>query len=101
MVHCGRHRFERSQRPRVRKPIGDFMTAEPIRHSPNTIAVAKDDLVAAWSVLEDLAVSLHKIGSAFAVKEDGQDLSRSDRQRMLETLDAYLSPERFEQISKA
>ncbi|HZL37123.1 MAG TPA: hypothetical protein VFC78_17520 [Tepidisphaeraceae bacterium] len=52
----------------------------------------KADLLAAWQVLENLSVSLHRIGSAFA-SLPGQNQDPATRQAMLEALDSYLSPE--------
>lgn len=63
--------------------------------------VAKPDLIAAWRVLEVLTVSLHKIGSAHATPSATHEQDPEQRQHMLEALDAYLTPDLFEEISQA
>jgi len=59
-------------------------------------------LVAAWSVLELVTVSLHQIGSAHAVASDqGGRQTIEQRRHMLEALDAFFSPELLRQMAQA
>ena len=66
----------------------------------NTVTVAKDDLLAAWTVLENLAVSLDQIGGVFGHAEgSGHD---PKRQRALqEALAMYLTPTLVQAINDA
>jgi hypothetical protein len=64
-----------------------------------TIEVAKSDLLAAWAVLENLAVSFDQIGGAFA--EPNQDTNGVQPPGMLEALAAYITPELVKAINEA
>ena len=66
----------------------------------NTIIVAKEDVLAAWTVLENLAVSLDQIGGVFGHAEgSGHD---PKRQRALqEALATYLTPTLVQAINDA
>ena len=66
----------------------------------NTIIVAKNDMLAAWTVLENLAVSLDQIGGVFGHAEGlGHD---PKRQRALqEALAMYLTPTLVQAINDA
>lgn len=66
----------------------------------NTIIVAKEDVLAAWTVLENLAVSLDQIGGAFGhAAGSGHD---PKRQRALhEALAMYLTPTLVQAINDA
>ena len=66
----------------------------------NTMIVAKEDVLAAWTVLENLAVSLDQIGGVFGHAEGlGQD---PKRQRALqEALAMYLTPTLVQTINDA
>jgi hypothetical protein len=57
-----------------------------------TVEVAKSDLLAAWTVLENLAVSLHQIGSVFGEGKSTANGAASQLE-LLEALSAYLTPE--------
>jgi hypothetical protein len=64
------------------------------------VRVAKDDVLAAWTVLENLAVSLDQIGGMFGHAEgSGHD---PKRQRALrEALATYLTPTLVQAINDA
>jgi hypothetical protein len=64
------------------------------------VRIAKDDVLAAWTVLENLAVSLDQIGGMFGHAEgSGHD---SKRQRALrEALATYLTPTLVQAINDA
>lgn len=66
-----------------------------------TVPVAKSDLIAAWSLLESMVVSLHRIGSHFSVASPQDKLSDEDRRRMLDAIDAYFTPERMKEMARA
>ena len=62
------------------------------------IKITKDDLFAAWMVLENLAVSFDQIGAAFA----GVKRNELEQQRALqEALVAYLTPTLVQAINEA
>jgi hypothetical protein len=62
------------------------------------IKISKDDLVAAWMVLENLAVSFDQIGAAFT----GAKRHELAQQRALqEALMAYLTPTLVQTINEA
>lgn len=73
------------------------------------IQVSQEDLLQVWSVLENLRVSLHRIGSAYAgdSKTASFPLNQPDRkaqwlhQQELEALGAYFTPELYWEIAKA
>jgi hypothetical protein len=64
------------------------------------VRIAKDDVLAAWTVLENLAVSLDQIGGTFGHAEgSGHD---PKRQRALrEALGTYLTPTLVQAINDA
>lgn len=62
------------------------------------IAVAKDDVFAVWTILENLAVSLDQIGAAFG----GTTPNEAKQQRALqEALATYLTPALVRAINEA
>jgi hypothetical protein len=65
-----------------------------------TIAIAKNDLVNAWSTLEKLVVSLHRIGSHFAT-EAGKRQTAEERTEMLREIDRFLSPSVMRELGQA
>jgi hypothetical protein len=73
------------------------------------IMVSKRDLIQVWSVLENLRVSLHRIGSAYArdSKNSSAPSNQSDQQvsrlhhQELEALGAYLTPELYSEVADA
>jgi len=73
------------------------------------IEVPKKDLLQVWSVLENLRVSLHRIGSAYArdSKNTSFPSSQPDQeaqilhQQELEALGAYFTPELYREIAEA
>jgi hypothetical protein len=66
----------------------------------DTVNVAKSDLVAAWTVLENLAVSLDQIGSVFSGQKSTADGAASQR-GFQKALAAYLTPELVKAINDA
>jgi hypothetical protein len=64
------------------------------------VKVAKSDLLAAWTVLENLAVSLDQIGGASG-REEGTANGAVNRQEVQEALVAYLTPELVKAINDA
>jgi len=66
--------------------------------SQGTIPIAKEDVLAAWMVLENLAVSFDQIGAAFG-NTKGYD---PNQQRALqEALMTYLTPSLVQAINEA
>jgi hypothetical protein len=65
-----------------------------------SIQVSKSDLLAAWSILENLAVSLDQIGGFFGASTDGS-LDENRRLALLEALKEYLTPSLLEKINNA
>ena len=64
------------------------------------LQVAKDDVLAAWTILENLAVSFDQIGVAFGgTKETIKDPEK--RRGVQEALAAYLSPAVVQAINDA
>lgn len=64
------------------------------------IEITKNDLLAAWTVLENLAVSFDQIGGAFGAA-DG-DANGAERQRAIEeALVSYITPELVGAINDA
>ncbi|MBI4333723.1 MAG: hypothetical protein HY673_20875 [Chloroflexi bacterium] len=64
------------------------------------VEVAKNDLLAAWAVLENLAVSLDQIGGVFGRENDAANGSEN-RPALQEALGAYLTPELVKAINDA
>jgi hypothetical protein len=64
------------------------------------VKVAKSDLLAAWTVLENLAVSLDQIGGAFGGKKSTANGTAS-RPEVQEALAAYLTLELVKAINEA
>src|SRR6266852_2219716 len=62
--------------------------------------IAKNDLLAAWAVLENLAVSLDQIGGAFARTDSTTNGAERER-AFQETLAAYLTPALVKSINDA
>src|SRR5205823_498313 len=75
------------------------MGAHAFAPKTETVSIAKDDLIAAWSLLERMVVSNDKIGSYFA-HPVGSQQPAEQRQKMLEALFEYFGPEFFEQVAK-
>jgi hypothetical protein len=72
-----------------------------IARGPEAVAVSKGDLIAAWSILERVVVSLHKMGSHFATSSPDQELEPSRHLEMLGELDRFFTPELMRELSKA
>ncbi len=64
------------------------------------VKVSKPDLLAAWSILENLAVSLDQIGGFFG-DSDGGPPDEKGRLALLEALKDYLSPTLIGKINDA
>jgi len=64
------------------------------------LEIAKDDVLAAWSILENLAVSFDQIGAAFgSIKGTSQALEQ--QRAFQETIAAYLTPAVVQAINDA
>lgn len=63
------------------------------------VPVAKDDIQAAWGVLENLAVSLDQIGGYFG--EEGGVNNPEKRRALLDALAGYLTPSLVDSINGA
>ncbi|HEY8667536.1 MAG TPA: hypothetical protein VIL86_12775 [Tepidisphaeraceae bacterium] len=77
------------------------MTTEMLTKRSPAIPVAKSDLMAAWSLLEKLAVSLRKIGSAFAIPQGQTDQTPEQHQAELEALDQFFTSSLMREIANA
>ena len=64
------------------------------------IEIAKDDVLAAWAVLENLAVSFDQIGAVFG-QAKGKTCSPEQQQALQEALAAYITPALVQAINKA
>lgn len=78
--------------------MSDTQTVDAPRGGADVV-MAKADLVAAWAVLEGLAVSLDQIGGTFAVPQGAP--AGEARARILKALDAYLTPALVKSIQGA
>jgi hypothetical protein len=77
------------------------MKTKAVAPKSSVIPVSRKDLIAAWSVLEKVVVSLRKIGSAFAVPEGQADQTPEQRQVELKALDDFISPQVLRELSHA
>src|SRR5919199_1065884 len=66
----------------------------------DVIEVAKDDVLAAWAVLENLAVSFDQIGAVFG-QAKGKTCSPEQQHALQEALAAYITPALGQAINKA
>ena len=64
------------------------------------IKVAKDDLLAAWAVLENLAVSFDQIGAVFGRAKNAA-CSPEQQRALQEAIAAYLTPALVQAINEA
>lgn len=64
------------------------------------IQVTKDDLLAAWAVLENLAVSFDQIGAVFGRAKDA-GCSPEQQRALQEAIAAYLTPALVQAINEA
>ena len=76
------------------------LPAIDLRDEAASVKVSKPDLLAAWSILENLAVSLDQIGGFFGASDDGA-LDEKGRLAVLVALKDYLSPTLIEKINDA
>lgn len=77
------------------------MEAKVLETENQSIPIAKCDLIRAWTVLEKLVVSLRKMGSFYSTPDAHTALPPDQRQKMLEDLDTYFSPEMVRELSVA
>jgi hypothetical protein len=64
------------------------------------VKIAKEDVLAAWTVLENLAVSLDQIGSVFG-RTKGTLLDPKQQSALQEALATYLTPPLVQAINDA
>ena len=64
------------------------------------LEIAKDDVLAAWAVLENLAVSFDQIGSVFG-QAKGKTCSSEQQHALQEALAAYITPALVQAINEA
>ncbi|HSF34090.1 MAG TPA: hypothetical protein VLK82_27000 [Candidatus Tectomicrobia bacterium] len=64
------------------------------------LEIAKDDVLAAWAVLENLAVSFDQIGSVFG-QAKGKTCSPEQQHALQEVLAAYITPALVQAINEA
>ena len=64
------------------------------------IEVAKDDVLTAWAVLENLAVSFDQIGATFG-QAQGKVCSSEQQRALQEAILAYLTPTLVQAINEA
>ena len=64
------------------------------------IAVEKNDLLAAWSILEEMTISFRKIGSAFGQPPNGT-VDDHARDGLRHALYEYVTPERVQALNRA
>ena len=64
------------------------------------IEIAKEDVLAAWAVLENLAVSFDQIGAVFG-QAKGAACSPEQQRALQEALAAYLTPTLVQSINEA
>ena len=64
------------------------------------IEIAKDDVLAAWAVLENLAVSFDQIGAVFG-RAKGAMCSSEQQRALQEAIAAYLTPALVQAINDA
>jgi len=64
------------------------------------IEIAKDDVLTAWAVLENLAVSFDQIGAVFG-QAKGAECSPEQQRALQEAITAYITPALVQAINKA
>ena len=64
------------------------------------IEIAKDDVLAAWAVLENLAVSFDQIGAVFG-QAKGKPCSPEQQHALQEAIEAYITPALVQAINEA
>ncbi len=64
------------------------------------LEIAKDDVLAAWAILENLAVSFDQIGAAFG-RVNGTSQEPEQQRALQEALAAYLTPTVVQAINEA
>jgi len=64
------------------------------------IEIAKDDVLAAWAVLENLAVSFDQIGAVFG-QAKGKTCSPEQQRALQEAITAYITPALVQAINEA
>jgi len=66
----------------------------------DVVKVTKRDLIGAWTILENLAVSLYQIGSEFG-RETGAANGAARQDELQKALAAYLTPDLVKTINEA
>lgn len=66
-----------------------------------TVTIAKRDLIEAWSALEKVVVSLHRIGSNYATPSAQHEQTPEQRAEMLDQLDQFLSGDVLRELGRA
>jgi len=64
------------------------------------LEIAKDDVLAAWAVLENLAVSFDQIGAVFG-QANGKTCSLEQQHALQEALAAYITPALVQAVNEA
>src|SRR5262245_38277 len=67
---------------------------------PQLLEIAKDDVLAAWAVLENLAVSFDQIGAVFG-QAKGKPCSPEQQHALQEAIAAYITPALVQAINEA
>ena len=67
---------------------------------PQLLEIAKDDVLAAWAVLENLAVSFDQIGAVFG-QARGKTCSPEQQHALQEAIGAYITPALVQAINEA
>jgi hypothetical protein len=76
------------------------MSVEPVTQ-PEIVALRKSDLIEAWSILERLVVSLHKIGSHHATPSSDVPMTPQQRESFLAALEDFFGPDFFREAARA
>jgi len=77
------------------------MQAQILQTSGDKVAVPKDELIRAWSVLEKLVISLRNMGSYYSTPDRQTPLSSERHAEMLAELDQFFSPELIREMNQA
>ena len=77
------------------------MEAKLTKVVPQHVQMPKEELLAAWMAVEKVVRSLQRMGSYYSTPDAETPLDPSKHQEMLESLDAYFTPELFWELSRA
>jgi type III secretion system FlhB-like substrate exporter len=64
------------------------------------LEIAKEDVLAAWAVLENLAVSFDQIGAVFG-QAKGKTCSSAQQHALQEAIEVYITPALVQAINEA